>query len=94
MFSVSNWFRHAIDRLLIMPPTLKKWGAYCFRFVRPFVIMPPTLKKWGAYCFRFVRPFVRSSVCPSVQKKFKARVLKFHIWFPPQKIAYRIFFLV
>ena len=55
-------------------------------------IMPPTLKKWGAYCFRLVRlfvcPFVRSSVCPSVQKNFKARVLKFHIWIPHQKIAY------
>ena len=34
------------------------------------------------------------SVCfrPSVQKKFKARVLKFHIWIPRQKIAYPYFF--
>ena len=32
------------------------------------------------------------SVRPSVQKKFKARVLKFHIWIPHQKIAYPYFF--
>ena len=31
------------------------------------------------------------SVCPSVQKKFKARVLKFHIWIPRQRIAYLYF---
>ena len=54
--------------------------------------MPPTLKKWGAYCFRLVRLFVRAFVCPSVQKKFKARVLKFHIWIPHQKIADLYFF--
>ena len=34
------------------------------------------------------------SVRPSVQKKFKAGVLKFHIWIPRQKIAYPYFFLV
>ena len=33
------------------------------------------------------------SVRPSVQKKIKARVLKFHIWIPRQKIAYLFFFL-
>ena len=58
--------------------------------------MPPTLKKWGAYWFRlvrsFARSFVRPSVRPSVQKKIQARVLKFHIWIPRQKIAYRYFF--
>ena len=32
------------------------------------------------------------SICPSVQKKFKARVLKFLIWIPRQKIAYPYFF--
>ena len=31
-------------------------------------------------------------VLPSVQKKIKARVLKFHIWIPRQKIAYPYFF--
>ena len=31
------------------------------------------------------------SVCPSVQK-IKARVLKFHIWIPRQKIAYPYIF--
>ena len=36
--------------------------------------MPPTLKKWGAYWLRLVRPF-------------KARMLKFHIWIPREKIA-------
>ena len=29
---------------------------------------------------------VRSFVLPSVQKKIQARVLKFHIWIPRQKI--------
>ena len=53
------------------------------------LFMPPTLKKWGAYCFRLVRLFVR----PSVQKKIKARVLKFHMLIPHQKIAYPFFFL-
>ena len=37
-------------------------------------------------------PCVCASVCPSLQKKFKARVLKFHIWIPRQKIAYPYFF--
>ena len=37
------------------------------------------------------------SACPSVRvfvrsKKFKARVLKFHIWIPRQKRAYLYFF--
>ena len=27
---------------------------------------------------------VNASVCPSVQKEFQARVLKFHIWIPRQ----------
>ena len=36
---------------------------------------------------------VRSSVRPSVRsKKNQARVLKFHIWIPHQKIAYPYFF--
>ena len=42
-----------------------------------------------------VCPFVClfcSFVRPSVQKKFKARVLKFHIWIPRQKIAYPYLF--
>ena len=56
--------------------------------------MPPTLEKWGAYCFWLVRPSVRPFVRPSVQKKFKARVLKFHIWIPHQKIAYPYFFFL
>ena len=54
--------------------------------------MPPTLKKWGAYWFRLVRSFVRPFVLPSIQKKIQGRVLKFHIWIPPQKIAYPYFF--
>ena len=39
-------------------------------------------------------PCVRPCVCvrPSVQKKIQARVLKFHIWIPRQKIAYPYFF--
>ena len=52
------------------------------------VFMPPTLKKWGSILVSacaFVRPSVRS-------KKIQARVLKFHIWIPHQKIAYPYFF--
>ena len=36
--------------------------------------------------------FVRPSVLRSIQKKIQARVLKFHIWIPRQKIAYPYFF--
>ena len=57
--------------------------------------MPPTLKKWGSILVSacaFVRSFVRLFVLPSVQKKIQARVLKFHIWIPRQKIAYPYFF--
>ena len=52
-----------------------------------------TLKKLGAYCFRLVRPSVSASVCPSVQKKFKARVLKFHIWILSKNSLPVFFFL-
>ena len=34
-----------------MPPTLKKWGAYCFRLVHPFVclfVCPSVQKKFQA----------------------------------------------
>ena len=55
------------------------------------LFMPPTLKKWGAYWFRLVRSFVRPSFRP-FKKKIQARVLKFHIWIPRQKIAYPYFF--
>ena len=48
------------------------------------LFMPLTLKKWGAYCLSLVRLF----------KKNKARVLKFHIWIPHQKIAYPYFFFL
>ena len=48
-------------------------------------VMPRTLKKR----VRPVRPCVRLSVR---SKKFKARVLKFHIWILRQKIAYTYFF--
>ena len=41
-----------------------------------------------------VRACVRPCVRPSVQKQFQARVLKFHIWIPRQKIAYPYFVLV
>ena len=37
-------------------------------------------------------PFVRPFVLPSVQNRIQARVLKFHIWIPHQKIAYPYFF--
>ena len=37
---------------------------------------------------------VRACVLPSVQKKIQARVLKFHIWIPRQKIAYPYFFFL
>ena len=56
-------------------------------------IMPPTLKSGEHIGFGLcVRSFVRSFVLRSVQKKIQASVLKFHIWIPRQKIAYRYFF--
>ena len=39
------------DQRLFMPPTLKKWGAYCFRLVRQFVrlfVRPSVQKKFKA----------------------------------------------
>ena len=32
-----------IRKKVVMPPTLKKWGAYCFRLFRPFVC--PSVQK-------------------------------------------------
>ena len=69
----------SFNHLIFMPPTLKKWGAYWFQLVRSFVRSS-------------IRPFVCPFVLPSVQKKIQARVLKFHIWIPRQKIAYPYFF--
>ena len=52
--------------------------------------MPPTLKKWEHIGFGLS---VSACVCPSVcSKKNQARVLKFHIWIPRQKIAHPNFF--
>ena len=65
-------------------------SAYTILMCLPQLFMPPTLKKWGAYCFRLVR----LCVCPSVPKKFKARVLKFHIWIPHQKKGLPVFFFL
>ena len=51
--------------------------------------MPPTLKKWEHIGFGLsVSASVRVCVHLSVQKKNQARVLKFHIWIPRQKIAH------
>ena len=50
----------------------------------------PNFENVGAYWFRLVRPCVGVCVRPSV-KKNQARVLKFHIWIPRQKIAYPYF---
>ena len=50
----------------------------------------PNFEKMGSILLSAC-PSVRSFVCQSVQKKFKARVLKFHIWIPRQKIAYSYF---
>ena len=58
--------------------------------LKMLIFMPPTLKKWEAYCLRLVPP----SVCPSVQKIFKSRVLKFHIWIPHQKNSLPVFFFL
>ena len=46
----------------------------------------PNFEKVGSILLS-VCPSVRPSMCPSVQKKIKARVLKFHIWIPRRKIA-------
>ena len=56
-------------------------------FTAPFYA--PSFEKVGSILLS-VCPFVR----PSVQKKFEARVLKFHIWIPHQKIAYPHFFFL
>ena len=63
---------------------------FCNTVAHFMVFMPPTLKKWGAYWFQLVRPCVCPSIC---SKKIQARVLKFHIWIPRQKIADPFFFL-
>ena len=57
--------------------------------------MPPTLKKWEHIGFGLsVSASVRVCVRLSAQKKkYQARVLKFHIWIPRQKIAHPNFFL-
>ena len=56
--------------------------------------MPPTLKKWEHIGFGLSVSASRVCVCPSVcSKKNQARVLKFHIWIPRQKIAHPNFFL-
>ena len=47
----------------------------------------PNFEKVGSILL-LACPCVRPSICLSVQKKFKARVLKFHILIPRQKIAY------
>ena len=47
-------------------------------------IMPPTLGSILLSACAFVRS--------SVQNRIQARVLKFHIWIPHQKIAYPYFF--
>ena len=48
--------------------------------------MPQTLKKWEHIGFGLS---VSACVCPSVRsKKIQARVLKFHIRIPRQKIAH------
>ena len=52
----------------------------------------PNFEKVGSILVRLVRACVPSFVLPSVQKKIQARVLKFHIWIPRQKIAYPYFF--
>ena len=87
---------------------MKAWMSSKFGQIQPLVsmatdsviickmvlplFMPPTLKKWGAYWFRLVRSSVRLFVRSSVQNRIQARVLKFHIWIPHQKIAYPYFF--
>ena len=54
-----------------------------------FFFMPPM----GTYWLGLVRACV--CVCASVRsKKNQARVLKFHIWIPRQKIAYPYFFFL
>ena len=58
----------------------------------------PLLSKFNIYAPNFEKVgSILLSACPSVRasvrsKNFKARVLKFHIWIPRQKIAYPYFF--
>ena len=68
-----------------------RWVSQILGFP-PFFFNAPNFEKVGS---------ILLSACPSVhpcvrpfKKKFKARVLNFHIWIPCQKIAYLYFFLV
>ena len=57
----------------------------------------PNFEKVGSILLSacpFVCSFFPLCVCPSVQKKIKARVLKFHIWIPPKKKSLTVFFFL
>ena len=57
-----------------------------------FGFYAPNFKKEGSILV-LACPSVRACVRPSVlSKKIQARVLKFHIWIPRQKVAYPYFF--
>ena len=65
--------------------------------VKPGCFYAPNFEKVGSILVSacaFVRLFVCPFVLPSVQNRIQARVLKFHIWIPHQKIAYPYFFFL
>ena len=71
--------------------TLCMLGNYMYIVLHSFYA--PNFEKVGSILVSacaFVRPFV----LPSLQNRIQARILKFHIWIPHQKLAYPYFFLV
>ena len=65
------------------------YTLYIYRIGCYFHFYAPNFEKVGS-----ILVSACAFVCPSVQKKIQARVLKFHIWIPRRKIAYPYFFLV
>ena len=66
-------------------------------YMQLWLFMPQNLKSgehigFGLCVRSFVCSLVRPFVLPSVQNRIQARVLKFHIWIPHEKIAYPYFF--
>ena len=82
---------HIVGKLVTVGQGLKDWRI--IKAVEVFLtVYAPNFEKVGS---------ILLSACPSVRlivrplkKKIQARVLKFHIWIPLQKIAYSYFFLV
>ena len=101
IFSVSCCRLFVSSKLALWPPysngcspwyTCLMFGEFVY-YLDAFYA--PNFKKVGSILLSAcpcVCACVRACVRPSVPKKIRARVLKFHIWIPRQKIAYPYFF--